>query len=59
METLNGCFMSCRKKGRGPFIHFVSIHACFVVNLMTVDNLAALFNCTPVGQASDLMMVPA
>ena len=33
--------------------------ACLVVNPITVDNFAALFNCTPVGRASDVMMAPA
>ena len=33
--------------------------ACLVVNPITVDNFADLFNCTPVGRASDLMMAPA
>ena len=32
--------------------------ACLVVNPVAVNNLAALFNCTPVDRASDLMMVP-
>ena len=32
--------------------------ACLVVNLITVGNFAFLFNCTPVGQISDSMMVP-
>ena len=27
--------------------------ACLVINHITVDNLAALFNCTPVDRASD------
>ena len=31
-----------------------SLHACF--NPIMVDNHAAFFNCTPVGQASDSMM---
>ena len=33
--------------------------ACFVVNLITVNNFADRFNCTPVDRASDLMMAPA
>ena len=33
--------------------------ACLVVNPITVYNFADLFNCTPVGGASDLMMAPA
>ena len=32
--------------------------ACLVVNPMTVDNFAFLFNYTPVGRTSDSMTVP-
>ena len=32
--------------------------ACLVINPITVDYFAALFNCTPVDWASDSMMVP-
>ena len=32
--------------------------ACLVINPITVDNFAALFNCTPVDLASDSMMAP-
>ena len=32
--------------------------ACLVVNLITVNNFASLFNCTPVGRASDSTMAP-
>ena len=32
--------------------------ACLVINPITVDGYAALFNCTPVDQASDFMMAP-
>ena len=32
--------------------------ACLVVNPITFKNYAYLFNCTPVGRASDLMMAP-
>ena len=32
--------------------------ACLVINPITVDNFAALFNCTPVNRASDSMMAP-
>ena len=32
---------------------------CLVVNPVTVDNFAALFNCTPAGRTSDLMIAPA
>ena len=33
--------------------------ACLVVNPITVNNFTYLFNCTPVGRGSDLMMAPA
>ena len=32
--------------------------ACFVINLITVDNFAVLFNCSPEDRASDSMMAP-
>ena len=32
--------------------------ACLVFNAIMVDNYAAFFNCTPVGQASDSMIAP-
>ena len=32
--------------------------ACLVINPITVDNFAALFNCTPVDRTSDSMMAP-
>ena len=32
--------------------------ACLVINPITVDKFASLFNCTPVGRASDSMMGP-
>ena len=31
---------------------------CLVINPIKVDGYAALFNCTPVDQASDSMMAP-
>ena len=31
---------------------------CLVINPITVDGYAALFNCTPVDRASDTMMAP-
>ena len=33
--------------------------SCLVINPITVNNFADLFNCTPVGRASDLKMAPA
>ena len=32
--------------------------ACLVINQITIDGYAVLFNCTPVDRASDSMMVP-
>ena len=32
--------------------------ACLVINPITVDNFTSLFNCTPVGRASDSRMGP-
>ena len=32
--------------------------ACLVVNPITGNNFAFVFNCTPVGQTSDSMRVP-
>ena len=32
--------------------------ACLVLNPITVDNIVALFNCTPVDRASDSMKTP-
>ena len=32
--------------------------ACFMINPITVDDFAALLNCTPVDQAPDCMMAP-
>ena len=31
--------------------------ACLVINPITIDNFAALFNCTLVDRASDSMMI--
>ena len=33
-------------------------YACLLISPITVDNFAALFNCTPLDRASDSMMVP-
>ena len=32
--------------------------ACLVINPLTVDGYASLFNCMPVDRASDSMMAP-
>ena len=41
----------------GYNINVLQQTACLVVNPITVDNFAFLFNCTPVGLTSDSMMV--
>ena len=40
----------------GDFLGSMRQFACLVVNQIRLDNFAALFNCTPVDQASDSMM---
>ena len=46
-------------KNIGYNINVLQQTACLVVNPITVGNFAFLFNCTPVGQTSDSMMVPS
>ena len=41
----------------GYNINVLQQTACLVVNPITVDNFAFLFNCMPVGRTSDSMMV--
>ena len=45
-------------KKTGYNINVLQRTACFVVNPITVGNLAFLFNCTLVGRTSDFMTVP-
>ena len=45
-----------RYKGIGYNINIMRQSACLVFNPITVNNFASLFNCTPVGRASDSMM---
>ena len=40
----------------GYNINIMGQSACLVVNPITVNNFASLFNCTPVGRTSDSMM---
>ena len=47
-----------RKKRIGYNINIMRQSASLVFNPITVNNFASLFNCTPVGRASDSMMVP-
>ena len=39
-------------------INIMRQSACLVFNPITVNNFASLFNCTPVGRASDSVMAP-
>ena len=43
----------------GYNINVLQQTACLVVNPITVGNIVFLFNCAPVGRASDSMTVPA
>ena len=47
-----------RYKRIGYNLNVMGQSACLVINPITVDDYAALFNCTPVDRASDSMMVP-
>ena len=47
-----------RYKRIGYNLNVMRQSACFVINPITVDSYAALFNCKPVDQASDSMMAP-
>ena len=39
-------------------INIMRQSACLVFNPIMVNNFASLFNCTPVGRASDSVMAP-
>ena len=47
-----------RCKRIGYYLNVMRQSACLVINTITVDSYAALFNCTPVDRASDSMMAP-
>ena len=47
-----------RYKRIGYNINVMRYSACLVINPIMVDSFAFLFNCTPVGRASDSMMGP-
>ena len=47
-----------RYKCIGYNINIMRQSACLVFNPITVNNFASLFNCTPVGRASDSVMAP-
>ena len=47
-----------RYKRIGYNLNVMQQSACLVINPITVDGYAALFNCTPVDRASDSMLAP-
>ena len=47
-----------RYKRVGYDLNVMPQSVCLVINPITVDGYAALFNCTPVDRASDSMMAP-
>ena len=47
-----------RHKRIGYDLNVMQQSACLLINSIKVDNLAALFNCTPVDRASDSLMTP-
>ena len=47
-----------RYKRIGYNLNVMRQSACLVINPITVDGYATLFNCTPVDRASDSMMAP-
>ena len=47
-----------RHKRIGYDLNVMRQSDCLVINPITVDNCAALFNCTPVDRASDALMAP-
>ena len=47
-----------RYKRIGYNLNVMRLSACLVINQITVDGYAELFNCTPVDRASDSMMAP-
>ena len=46
----------CHKR-IGYALNVMRQSACLVINPLTVDNFAALFNCTPVDLASDSIIL--
>ena len=47
-----------RHKRIGYDLNVIRKFACVVINPITVDNFATLFNCTPVDRVSDSVMAP-
>ena len=57
-DTLKLHYFIVRYKRIGYNLYVMQQSACLVINPITVDSYAALFNCTPVDRASDSMMAP-
>ena len=51
-------FRKKRYKRIGYNLNVMQQSVCLVINPITVDGFAALFNCMPVDQASDSVMAP-
>ena len=47
-----------RHKRIGYDLNVMRQSACLVINPITIDNFAAIFNCVPVDRASESMMAP-
>ena len=43
----------------GYDLNVIRQSACLIINPITVDSFAALFNCTPVDRSPDFMMATA
>ena len=54
-----GVSLVCFYEDIGWRTHFLHMAVNYRLNPITVHNFAVLFNCTPAGRASDLMMAPA
>ena len=50
--------LSCVTKRIGYDINVMRQSVCLVINPLTVDSCASLFNCRPIGRVSDSMMGP-
>ena len=52
------CEIIRRYKRIGYNLNVIRQSACLIINTITVDGFAALFNCTPVDRSSDFIMAP-
>ena len=51
--------VTIRYKRIGYNLNVMRQFACLVINPVTADSFAVLFNCTPVDRASDSMVAPS